>query len=63
MATTEMAAAAPHAMAGMTAAEPTALAFPFAFPTAGAYRVFVQVRRNGAVETAAFDVTVGEKAR
>jgi hypothetical protein len=40
-----------------------ALAFPFAFPTVGAYRVFVQVRRNGTVETAAFDVLVGEKGR
>ncbi len=34
------------------------LSFPFAFPTVGAYRVFVQVKRNGIVETTAFDVTV-----
>jgi hypothetical protein len=51
-----------HAM-GPTDTGGTALAFPFAFPTAGAYRVFVQVRRNGVVETAAFDVSVGERGR
>ena len=34
------------------------LAFPFAFPSDGAYRVFVQVKRNGVVETAAFDVMI-----
>jgi hypothetical protein len=34
------------------------LAFPFAFPGAGEYRVFVQVKRAGAVETAAFRVVV-----
>ena len=35
------------------------VSFPFAFPTDGAYRVFVQVKRGGVIETAAFDVTVG----
>ena len=44
--------------ATMSSASTTSLAFPFAFPTAGAYRVFVQVKRRGVVETAAFDVEV-----
>jgi hypothetical protein len=35
------------------------VAFPVAFPSAGSYRVFVQVRRAGrAIETAVLDVTV-----
>ena len=34
--------------------------FPFVFPEPGAYRVFVQVKVGGAVETAAFDVDVTE---
>lgn len=34
------------------------VAIPFAFPRAGAYRVWVQVKRGGVVHTAAFDVTV-----
>ena len=49
----------------MPMAEPSAVAargdvsFPVAFPSAGTYRVFVQVRRAGhAVETAALDLTV-----
>jgi hypothetical protein len=65
MATAEAADSGTHAMHAMgpTDSGGTALAFPFAFPTAGAYRVFVQVRRNGVVETAAFDVAVGERGR
>jgi hypothetical protein len=33
--------------------------FPCVFPKAGDYRLFVQVKENGRVETAAWDVTVG----
>ncbi len=32
--------------------------FPFGFPTAGAYRVFVQMKHGGIVETGAFDLLV-----
>ncbi len=43
-------------MPGMAPAYAGALAFPFAFPSKGAYRVWVQVRVGGRVRTAAFDV-------
>ena len=32
------------------------IAVPYAFPKSGAYRLFVQIKRNGTVRTAAFDV-------
>ncbi len=39
------------------------VAFPVAFPSAGTYRVFVQVRRVGLpIETAALDVTIPKNA-
>jgi hypothetical protein len=36
----------------------SSVAVPFAFPTPGPYRIFVQVKRGGQVKTAAFDVAV-----
>ena len=36
------------------------LAFPCAFPSAGPYRIWVQVKINGAIETAAFDLQVSK---
>lgn len=52
--------AARGAMAGMSAgaALPGTLSFPYAFPRAGHYRVWVQFRRGAVVRTAPFDVTV-----
>ncbi len=56
-----------HAMHGAMAAPAVAatgaVSFPVAFPSAGTYRVFVQVRRmSGVIETAALDVTVPQPA-
>jgi hypothetical protein len=49
-----------HAGHGPSAAE---LTFPYGFPQAGAYRLFVQIKRAGRVETAAFDAQVGRVPR
>jgi len=53
----------PRAMTGMAMAMPMppmvpAFSIPFGFPRAGEYRVFVQIKRAGTVETGAFDAHV-----
>jgi hypothetical protein len=45
---------ASHAMAPQS----SAIQIPYAFPSAGTYRVWIQLRRSGLVHTAAFDVRV-----
>jgi hypothetical protein len=35
---------------------PPRVQFPVVFPRAGDYRLFVQIKRNDRVETAAFDI-------
>jgi hypothetical protein len=54
-----LAAIDPHAMHHHDLpAGPSDVSFPWGFPKAGEYRVFVQIKRLGHVETAAFDFIV-----
>ncbi len=41
---------------------PSEVTFPYGFPAAGRYRIFVQMKHDGTVETGAFDVDVNNES-
>jgi hypothetical protein len=45
-------------MPATSAPLPPTFSFPYGFPRPGAYRIFVQIKRSGQVQTAAFDADV-----
>ena len=47
-----------HMMPMDDAALPSQVSFPYGFPSPGAYRIFVQVKRGGVIETGIFDASV-----
>ncbi len=57
MAAIAVATGDPHA-GHAQGAVPAEISFPYAFPRAGDYRVFVQIKRAGVVQTGVFDYTV-----
>jgi hypothetical protein len=51
--------ASPNSMIAMHQMPPGAeVSFPYAFPSAGSYRIFVQIKRSGVIQTGAFNVAV-----
>jgi hypothetical protein len=58
MAAMEIAMPSGSAHALHNAAVPSTVSFPYGFPERGDYRIFVQVKRSGAVQTGVFDVSV-----
>jgi hypothetical protein len=49
----------PHDMPGMEAGLPDTVQFPYGFPSAGHYRIFVQMKHGDTIETGVFDAFVG----
>jgi hypothetical protein len=47
-----------HSMSMDGAELPAEVSFPYGFPTPGEYRIFVQVKRGGTIETGVFDAHV-----
>jgi hypothetical protein len=45
-------------MPGMSSTVDPAISFPYGFPKPGFYRIFVQIKRAGHVETAVFGAAV-----
>jgi hypothetical protein len=44
---------------GSTHTLPAEVSFPYGFPQPGDYRLFIQIKRNGQIETGVFDAHVG----
>jgi hypothetical protein len=57
-ATGELQAGMPMAMSMSNAPLPPEVSFPYGFPRPGEYRIFVQIKRAGVVETGVFDARV-----
>jgi hypothetical protein len=45
-------------MSGMSTAMPAEVTFPYGFPEPGDYRLFVQIKRSGQIQTVSFDTRV-----